>query len=123
MQLKAITEYPRQIEEATLSLLDIEEELATLRDRLKDAEIEALAAVLAATGEDQKPLYSNDRARDIALHRTLKANEAYQRDRATERQLERDRATLEAELDRLRRLFRIFLIGYERQQLGPRRVA
>jgi hypothetical protein len=123
MQLKAITEYPRQIEEATLSLLDIEEELATLRDRLKDAEVEIQAAVLDARGDDNKPLYSNDRARDIALHRALKVNRAYQKDRATERQLERGRATLEAELDRLRRMYRIFLINFERQQLGPRRVA
>ena len=123
MQLKAITEYPRQIEEATLSLLDIEEELATLRDRLKDAEVEIQAAVLDARGDDNKPLYSNDRARDIALHRSLRADDDYQRDRSTERILEHKKAALEAEIERLRREYRIALIDYEREQLGRRDAA
>jgi hypothetical protein len=70
-----------------------------------------------------KGQHPNDKARDIALHRSLRCNEAYQRDRATERILEHKRATIEAEVERLRREYRIALIDYEREQFGRRDAA
>jgi hypothetical protein len=48
---------------------------------------------------------------------------AHVTDRATDRILERRKATLEAEIERLRREYRIALIVYERQQLGRRDAA
>jgi hypothetical protein len=82
-----------------------------------------LASVIAAKGENDKPLYSNDKARDIAVYFALRADSSYNQDRATERILEHKKATLETECERLRREYRISLIDYERAQLGRRDAA
>ena len=118
-----IQDYPKQIETAALDLSVTCEALSDLRERIRDQEIEALSAVIAARTEDQKPLYSNDKAREMAVHRSLKESESYQRDLATLRTLEHKRASLEAEIERLRREYRIALIDYEREQLGRRDAA
>jgi hypothetical protein len=118
-----ITDYPKEIERAALDLAATCEEIAEVRDRIKDAEIEALASVIAAKGENDKPLHSNDKARDIAVFFALRADSSYCQDRATERILEHKKATLEAEIDRLRREYRIAVIDYEREQLGRRDAA
>ena len=57
---------------------------------------------------------------DIADFFNLRADSSYNQDRATERVLEHKKATLEAELDRLRREYRIAVIDYERAELGRR---
>lgn len=118
-----VTDYPREIERAALDLAATCEELSETRDRIKEAELEALASVIAAKGENDKPLYSNDKARDIAVHLALRSDSSYNQDRATERILEHKKATVEAEIERLRREYRIALIDYERAQLGRRDAA
>jgi hypothetical protein len=112
--------YPGMIESALLQLADVNEQLADVRESLKDAELEAMAAAIEARTEDNKPIYSNDKAREIATHRALKADDGYQRDKATERILERKKIELEAQTERLRREYRISLINYEAQMLGHR---
>ena len=67
-----------------------------------------------------KPLHSNDKAREVAAHRALKADDGYQRDKATERILERKKLELEASIERLRRESRVALIDYESKTLGHR---
>ena len=118
-----IQDYPKQIETAALDLAATIKEIAETRDRLKDAEIEAQANVLTARTEDGKLIHSNDRARDIAVHFALRSDSSYCQDRSTERILERKKATLEAECERLRREYRIALIDYERVHLGRRDAA
>jgi hypothetical protein len=120
MENRLIHSYPEMIEAALLNLADINEQLSNVRESLKDAEIEALGAATDARGEDQKPLYTNDRARERAAHQTLKADDSYQRDKATERILERRKVTMEAQAERLRREYRIALLDYESQLLGHR---
>lgn len=118
-----VQDYPREIERAALDLTATIEELAETRERIKSAEIETLASVLSARGEDQKPLYGNDKAREIAVFFVLRSDSAYNQDRSTERILEHKRATIEAEIDRLRREFRLAAIDYERAELGRRDAA
>jgi len=118
-----IQDYPKQIEQASLDLAVTCETLSELREQIKDAEVEALADVIGARDQDNKPAHSNDKARDIALHRSLRSNADYQRDRSTAAILEHKKATLEAEVERLRREYRISLIDYERAELGRRDAA
>ena len=118
-----ITDYPIEIERAALDLAATCEKLSETRDRIKEAELEAMASVIAAKGENDKPLYSNDKAREIAGFFALRSDSSYNQDRATERILERKRATLETEIERLRREYRTALIDYERAQLGRRDAA
>jgi hypothetical protein len=118
-----VTDYPKQIEAAALDLAATILELSEVREQMKTAEIETLATVIEARSEEGKPLYSNDKARDIALFFALRADSSYCQDKATERILEHKKATLEAECERLRREYRISLIDYEREQLGRRDAA
>jgi hypothetical protein len=118
-----VTDYPKQIEAVALDIAATCEELSETRDRIKEAELETLASVIAAKGENDKPLYTNDRARDIAVYFALRADSSYNQDKATERILERKKATLEAEIDKLRREYRIAVIDYERAELGRRDAA
>ena len=73
-----------------------------------------------ARNEEGKPLYTNDKTRERAARTSLKADAQYQRDRETARILERRVAMLTAEVERMRRDYRIALIDYEREQLGQR---
>jgi hypothetical protein len=59
----------------------------------------------------------------MAVFFALRSDSSYCQDRATERILEHKKATLEAEIERLRREYRIALIDYERAQLGQRSAA
>jgi len=118
-----VTDYPKEIERAALDLAATCEELSETRERIREAELETLASVMAAKGENDKPLHSNDKARDIAVFFALRADSAYNQDRTTERILEHKKVTLEAEIERLRREYRIALIDYERVQLGRRDAA
>ncbi|HET9532311.1 MAG TPA: hypothetical protein VFQ92_18275 [Blastocatellia bacterium] len=118
-----IQTYPTEIERASQDLAATVEELAETRERIREAEIEALNAVMTARTEDGKPVHTNDKARDIALHFALRSDSSYCQDLATVRILEHKRASLEAEIERLRREYRIALIDYERQQLGRRDAA
>jgi len=118
-----VNQYPQEIERAALDLAATSEELSETRERIREVEIETLANVMAAKGENDKPLHSNDRARDIAVFFALRADSSYNQDRATERILEHKKAALEAECERLRREYRIALIDYERAQLGRRDAA
>jgi hypothetical protein len=116
-------DHPREIERAALDLAATVDEMTEIRERLKDVEMETLDGVINAKGSDEKPLCTNDRARELAVHRILKSDHSYQRDRSTLRILEHKRASIEAELDRLRREFRLAIIDYEREQLGKREAA
>ena len=118
-----VTDYPKEIERAALDLAATCEELSETRERIREAEIETLASVIAAKGENDKPLHSNDKARDIAVFFALRSDSSYNQDRATERILEHKKTTLEADCERLRREYRIALIDYEHQQLGRRDAA
>jgi hypothetical protein len=118
-----IIEYPKEIERAALDLAATCEELSETRDRIKDAEIEALPAVMTARTEDGKLIHTNDKARGIAFHFILRADSSSCLDCALIRQLEHKRAIIEAESERLRREYRISLIDYERAQLGQRSAA
>jgi hypothetical protein len=117
-----VHDYPAAIERLTLTLATTCGTIAETRDRLKDAELDALDLAIKAR-EDDRPLYTSDRARDLAAHRTLKASTGYQQDRATLRTLEHTRAVNEAEIDKLRRELRLAVIDYELQRLGRRDAA
>jgi hypothetical protein len=69
-----VTDYPKEIERAALDLAATCEELSETRERIREAEIETLATVMAAKGENDKPLHSNDKARDIAVYFALRAD-------------------------------------------------
>lgn len=115
--------YPQMIEAALMQLADINEQLSDTREALKDAELEAIGAAIEARGEDNRPLYSNEKAREVAAHRALKADDGYQRDKATERILERKKLEFDAQIERLRRESRVALIDYENKMLGRREAA
>jgi hypothetical protein len=123
MDTGLIHSYPQMIEAALMQLADISEQLSDVRESLKDVELEAMGAALEAKNGEGKPLYSNDKAREIAAHKTLKASATYQRDKATERILERKKIELEAQVERLRRESRVALIDYEARILGRREAA
>ena len=115
-----IHEIPAQIESKQQELATDQEDLAQVREQIKDAELEAIAQATEARTEEGKPLYSNDKLRERAARATLKADAQYSRDRETARILERRVALLTAEIERFRRDYRIALIDYEREQLGQR---
>ena len=81
--MKTINSCPIEIERAALDLAATCEELSETRERIREAEIETLATVMAAKGENDKPLHTNDKARDIAVFFALRADSAYCQDRAT----------------------------------------
>jgi hypothetical protein len=60
---------------------------------------------------------------DIADFFALRADSSYNQDLATERILEHKKAILEAEIERLKRDYRIALIDYERERLDRRDAA
>jgi hypothetical protein len=80
-------------------------------------------ALLVISQSESELIYDCERARDIAVHLALRSDSSYCQDRATERILERKKATLEAEIEWLRREYRIALIDYEFQKLGRRDAA
>ena len=115
-----IHQIPVQIESKQQELITNQEELASVREQIKDRELDAVCEAAEARDEDGKPLYTNDKLRERAARATLKADAQYSRDRETARILERRVALLTAEIERLRRDYRIALIDYEREQLGQR---
>ena len=107
--------YPHKSRSKQQELITDSEDLAQVREQIKDAELEAICETAEARGEDGKPLYTNDKFRERAARQSLKADAQYQRDRETARILERHVAMLTAEIERMRRDYRIALIDYERQ--------
>ncbi len=115
-----IHQIPAQIEGKQQELITDSEDLAQVREQIKDRELEAICEAAEARGEDGKPIYTNDKLREQAARASLKADTQYQRDRETARTLEHRVAMLTAEIERKRREYRIALIDYEREQLGQR---
>jgi hypothetical protein len=114
-----ITEYPSKIESNVKALATLSNEILEARDQIRDLEMDAASEGLEARNGDGKALYTNDKAREIAIHKILKENG--HRDAVKQlRQLEHSRALVEAEIERLRREQRIAMIDYEREQLGQR---
>ena len=115
-----IHQIPAQIESKQQELITDSEDLAIVREQIKDRELEAICEAAEARGEDGKLLHTNDKLRERAAHASLKADAQYQRDRETARIHERRVAMLTAEIERMRRDYRIAIIDYERQELGHR---
>ncbi len=115
-----IHQIPAQIESKQQELITDSEDLAIVREQIKDRELDAVCDAAEARGEDGKPMYTNDKLRERAARATLKADAQYSRDRETARILERRGAMLTAEIERMRRDYRIALIDYERAELGQR---
>ena len=117
-----IHQIPAQIESKQQELITDSKDLAIVREQIKDAELDAICEAAEARGEDGKPLHTNDKFRERAARQSLKADAQYSQDKETARILERRVALLTAEIERLRRDYRIALVDYEGQILG-RRVA
>ena len=115
-----IHQVPARNESKQQELIIDSEDLAIVREQIKNAELEANCEAAEARGEDGKPLYTNDKLRERAARASFKADVQYQRDRETARILERRVAMLTTEIERMRRDYRIALIDYEREQLGQR---
>ena len=104
----------------TQELITDSEDLAIVREQIKDAELDAICEAADARNDEGKPLYTNDKQRERAARQNLRADTQYTRDRETARILERRIALLNAEIERLRRELRIAMIDYERAELGQR---
>ncbi len=115
-----IHQIPAAIESKQQELITDSEDLAIVREQIKDAELEAICEASDARNEDGKQMYTNDKQRERAARQSMRAVAQYQRDRETARILERRVALLTAEIERMRRDYRIALIDYERVQLGQR---
>ena len=115
-----IHQIPAQIESKQQELITDSEDLALVREQIKDRELDALCDAIEARTEEGKPAYSNDKLRERVARSSLKADTQYRRDRETARILERRIALLNAEIERLRRELRIAMIDYERAELGQR---
>ena len=115
-----IHQIPAQIESKQQELITDSEDLAIVREQIKDTELDAICEAADARNDEGKALYTNDKTRERAARASLKADAQYQRDRETARILERRVAMLTAEIERMRREYRIALIDYERQELGQR---
>ena len=115
-----IHQIPAQIESKQQELITDSEDLAQVREQIKDAELDAVCDAADARTEEGKPLYTNDKLRERAARATLRADAQYQRDSETARILERRVALLTVEIERMRREYRIALIDYERGQLEQR---
>ncbi len=115
-----IHQIPAQIESKCQELITDSEDLAQVREQIKDAELEAICETADARNDEGKALYTNDKTRERAARQSLRADTQYTRDRETARILERRIALLNAEIERLRRELRIAMIDYERAELGQR---
>ena len=117
-----VHQIPSHIESKQQELITNNEDLAIVREQIKDAELDAICDASDARTDEGKALYTNDKQRERAARATLREDAQYQRDRETARILERRCSELTAEIERMRRDYRIALVDYEREQLG-RRVA
>ena len=115
-----VHQIPSHIESKQQELITDSEELASVREQIKGAELDAICEAADARTDEGKALYTNDKQRERAARQSLKADAQYQHDKETTRILERRVSMLTAEIERMRREYRISLIDYEREQLGTR---
>ena len=118
-----IKEYPAEIERAALELHQVSSEYWDVKEILRGIKAKAEADAYLTKGEDEKPLYKNDRERAHAVCEALSDSAAYQRNLELEQQLDARKAIGAAYVERLRGDFSIALIDYEVERLGNRRVA
>ena len=118
-----IKEYPAEIERAALELHQVCSEHSDVKEILRGIKAQTEASIYEAKGEDEKPVYKNDRERAQAVSEALNDSATYQRNLELEQQLDSRKAMLAAYVERLRNDFSIALIDYEVERLGHRRVA
>ncbi|HXG66560.1 MAG TPA: hypothetical protein VNO70_15780 [Blastocatellia bacterium] len=118
-----VRDYPKEIEALSLELAEATSDLAAVREQMEVEEMETLSTILHARDEAGKPLYGNDKARDIARHRALRDSDTYRQYQLMERGLEARKAAIAAKLERLRKEFSIALLEFEATQLGRRSAA
>ena len=99
--------YPDEIHAKRLELIVLNEQIRDLREDQKKIETQETIEVLYAKGDNDKPRYTNDTQRSLALDQALGANGTYQVQKIDLQNLERKREELNAEIERLRDLFKV----------------
>lgn len=107
--------HPTEIELILCDVAELSARLAGLREDMRIVEMRALAAVLAEVNEAGKPVYSNDKQRDVALTALLFADKEYRDWQFEVRTLDLERQLKLARVERLRAEWNLYLI--EQQQL------
>ena len=96
--VKLLAGLPKQIREAELRVLDLEEALATVEVSLDIRKAELQREIAEAQTEDGKRRYPNDRARQAALELALKSDPAYSERLKRWKQLKAELGQAKAEL-------------------------
>jgi hypothetical protein len=116
--------YPERIEQALLRIFDINQLLLNKRAAIGSLEITITVDACQAKDEKGKPLLSNETLRAAAISRMLEESEDYRKQLTEVRDLERELATVEASLERLRMEFRLEMLEAEqRNALSALKVA
>jgi len=112
--------YPMLIEESGRKIAELTADIAQRRDEAAFLETQETVEILRAVGDNGKPLFSNETARETALAGRLICNEEYQTAKRAIRSAELARALELARLERLRGDFQLQLI--DRRELADLRV-
>ncbi len=110
--------------DAAIEVHDWREAERANNEAAEDIEASALLMVMAEKGEDKKPLYSNEGARQARIRLMLTSEgaeaETYRKSKAAAETCRRNRVGSQANLDAAERSFRVLLIEYEAELLGRR---
>jgi hypothetical protein len=107
--------HPQEIELILCDVAELSARVAGIREDMRIVEMRALADVLSETSEAGKPVYSNDKQRDVALTARLFADKEYRDWQYELRTLDLERQIKLARVERLRAEWNLYLI--EQQQL------
>lgn len=95
--------YPAEIEEQSLTLIQITERRDQARVHQEEITDEITREVLSELdSETGKPRYANDKARELAIRERCRASDNWKTWGEIARQAERSRAEISARLERLR---------------------
>lgn len=113
--------YPQAIADEMLEIHASGQEIEDLRREVQQFEDAAFTEVLTARQEgSDKPLFSNETARMVAVRAHLSRSDDYTAAQLRLRRAENDRAAHVARLEQLRLEYRLRLIDYEVEFLGRR---
>ncbi len=101
--------YPQQIEETSLTLIEAGRQLTELRERLAEMEAIFTLEILNARTPEGKPLYSNEAARSAELTLRMRRSEDVIELKRDAAQADEHRGRLLARLERLRGEFKLVL--------------
>lgn len=112
---------PQAIEDIEMYIALYTEQIDQMRETMEQQEEQAMVNVVTAlqslspedraAGKNPKPLYSNDKARETAVHKMLLENHYYQQAKSYLSDLIYSRAVLHARLGRLKRAFDHFTLS------------